>query len=222
LGIAYLDDERVPDPLHAALARSAELAGVIKVAWDSAPAFENLRARAALGLCALSIEHGCAVQALLSASPASAITLVRPQYESLIRAVWAAHAADGAELNLLLAPLTAESQHAAKKLPGVVGMLAALEKSGPPGAAALLGRAKARLGDGLNSFVHGGIHPFARQREGYPIVLLLDVLKNSNALAILTLLVLLVLTEDGELPAVISTLHGSFQDVLPAIEPLDS
>lgn len=50
----------------------------------------------------------------------------------------------------------------AKKLSGAPEMLEKLE-AGPRGAAALLGRARERLNDGLNSFVHSGIHPFARR-----------------------------------------------------------
>lgn len=61
------------------------------------------------------------------------------------------HTANASDLARLLAPLSVQSQHAAKKLPGVPEMLVGLEKNG---AAALLSRVRARLGDGLNSYVH--------------------------------------------------------------------
>jgi hypothetical protein len=169
LGRAMTPEDGIADTFAAALDGSIELATAVGAAWASTPAFSEDRHRAAQGLCAISLHHGQAVLSLLPALPASAIALVRPQYESLVRAVWAMHAATDAQLQRLLGPLTIESQQAAKKLPGVSEMLEKLAASGPRGAAALLGRARDRLNDGLNSFVHGGIHPFARHHAGYPI-----------------------------------------------------
>jgi hypothetical protein len=209
-----------PDVLADALEKSRNLSALIGAAWESTPAFAAPRDRSAQGLCAVSLHHGVGVHALLLTLPSSAIALVRPQYETLVRAVWASHAASDATLERLLAPLSVESQQAAKKLPGVPEMLAELEASGPHGAAALLGRARANLWDGLNSFVHGGIHPFARQEGGYPVDLLADVLKNSNALSMLTLNVLAGLPkQDGAFP-LMQALHREFGEVLPTLEPL--
>lgn len=213
-------EDSLGEKFAAALDASVELATVIGAAWESTPAFSEDRHRAAQGLCAISLHHGQAVLSLLPALPASAIALVRPQYESLVRAVWAMHAATDAQLQRLLAPLTIEGQQAAKKLPGVPEMLEGLETAGPRGAATLLGRARERLNDGLNSFVHGGIHPFARHQAGYPIGLLMDVLKNSNAMGMLTLHVLSALQQQDEAIVLMRTLHAEFSDVLPTLEPL--
>jgi len=215
-------EDGIAHAFAAALNNSVELATAIGAVWASTPAFSEDRHRAAQGLCAISLHHGQAVLSLLPALPASAIALVRPQYECLVRAVWAMHAATDAQLQRLLAPLTIESQHAAKKLPGVPEMLEKLAESGPLGAAALLSRARDQLNDGLNSFVHGGIHPFARHHAGYPISLLMDVLKNSNALGMLTLHVLTAMPEQKEAVVLMPALHAEFSDVLPSLEPLPS
>lgn len=119
--------------LTTALTRSAELDAAIRGAWESSTVPDAPHARAVVGLCAVSLDHGAAARDVLVSFPASAITLVRPQYESLVRAVWAAHAASKGELSRLLAPLSLDSQQAAKKLPGVPQMLEALERAGPPG-----------------------------------------------------------------------------------------
>jgi hypothetical protein len=200
------------------LNRSAELEVLVRAAWETSILRDDPRARVVVGLCAVSLDHSAAAREVLLTFPASAIALVRPQYESLVRAVWAAHAASDGELARLLAPLSPESQQAAKKLPGVPQMLEALDHAGPPGAAALLARARSRLGDGLNSFIHGGIHPFARQRDGYPVELLLDVTKNTNALSMLTLILLETLTDDIDLVRTLARLHQAFVDVLPTLE----
>lgn len=205
--------------------RSGELTDLIASAWQSTQLPDEPRSRAAEGLCSLVIEHAVSIQSLIDARPASAIALMRPQFEGLVRAVWAKHAASDSYLDRLLAPLNMQSQQAAKKLPGVVEMLAGLEKSGPRGAAALLTRARARLGDGLNSYIHGGIHPFARRRDGYPIRFLVDMQKNSNALSILTLIVLEEISVDpditGFLTGFLAALHLEFKDVLPELEPFE-
>lgn len=207
------------DALASTLDASGQLAALIEAAWELTPAFTDVRHRAAQGLCAISLRHGQAVLSLLPMLPASAIALVRPQYEALVRAVWAMHAATDAQLQRLVAPLTLESQQAAKRLPGVPEMLEKLEASGPRGAATLLGRARERLNDGLNSFVHGGIHPFARHQDGYPIGLLVDVMKNGNALAMLTLNVLSALPQQAEAIALVRALYQQFENVLPTLEP---
>jgi hypothetical protein len=209
-------------PLSDVVRQSAELTDLVASAWQDTPLQNEARTQAAEGLCALSIEHAFSVQMLIETCPASAIALVRPQYESLVRAVWSYHAATAPELDRLLAPLSLASQQAAKKLPGVPEMLERIEGAGPRGAAALLSRARTRMNDGLNSYIHGGIHPFARARAGYPLNFLIDMQKNSNAMSFLTMLVLAEVSEDADIVAVLPALHHRFENVLPDLEPFES
>jgi hypothetical protein len=208
------------DQLTAAIERSRDMEGLVDAVWNAVEVPAESRAVAAAGVCALALNHGRSVRILLPEVPPSAIALLRPQYEALVRAAWAHHAATEADLARLLAPLTLDSQQAAKKLPGVAVMLTALQKSGATEAAANLGRARARLWDGLNSFVHGGIHPFQRGESGYPIPLLADLLKNTNAMTMLTLVVLAEVTADTDVVVLMAGLHDEFGDVLPTLEPL--
>ncbi|MGV8940047.1 MAG: DUF6988 family protein [Lysobacter sp.] len=201
------------------LDRSLALEALVYAAWEPLELDDEASARAAAGLCTFTLDHGQGLRTLLPSVPPSAIALLRLQYETLVRAVWAQHAANERDLSRLFAPLTSQSQQAAKQLPGVPEMLVAIEKAGPTGAAALLGRTRSRLWDGLNSFIHGGIHPFQRGEEGYPVTLLIDVLKNANAMSMLTLLVLAEITDDVDVMVLVSGLHEEFQDVLPALEP---
>lgn len=209
------------DRLGDVVSESAELVALVASAWQETHLQDELRARAVEGLCTLSIQHAVSVQMLIESCPASAIALVRSQYESLVRAVWSNHAATESELQRLLAPLSLQSQQAAKKLPGVPEMLARLEVDGPRGAAALLSRARTRIGDGLNSYVHGGIHPFARGRDGYPISFLIDIQKNSNAMSFLTMLVLAEASKDADVVEAMPVLHHRFESVLPELEPFE-
>lgn len=207
------------DLLRTAVDRSLVLEALLDAAWDERGVSGDPNATAATRLCALALDHGRSLRMLLLQVPPSAIALLRPQFETLVRAVWARHAARESDLARLLAPLTIESQQAARKLPGVADMLAAIETSGPKGAAALLGRARTRLWDGLNSYVHGGIHPIHRSEAGYPAQLLTDLLKSSNSFTILTLIVLAEITEDVGIVAVMAALHEELHDVPPELEP---
>ncbi|WP_425604599.1 DUF6988 family protein [Stenotrophomonas pavanii] len=168
----------------------------------------------------MSIDHASAVQALICTLPQSAISLVRPQFEALVRATWAFHASSDRDLERLLSPLSQASQQEAKKLPGVQDMLRKLEESGPRGASQLLGRARENLYGGLNSYLHAGIHPLSRHLTGYPGPLLVGVLQNSNALAMLSLIVMADLLPDDAVTPWMHALHHNFANVLPPLEPL--
>ncbi|WP_428993345.1 DUF6988 family protein [Stenotrophomonas maltophilia] len=102
---------------------SLELLGEIQGAWIEMEHGRDRRSTAVSALCQMSLEHALAVQSLIATLPQSAISLVRPQYEALVRATWACHAATDTDIEKLLAPLTLESQQAAKRLPGVQGVL---------------------------------------------------------------------------------------------------
>ena len=199
---------------------SLELLGEIRAAWMEIEHGRDRRSTAVAALCQMSLDHAVAVQSLIATLPQSAISLVRPQYEALVRATWACYAATATDIEKLLAPLTLESQQAAKRLPGVQDMLVKLESSGPRGASQLLGRARQCLYVGLNSYLHAGIHPLARQLNGYPGALLAGVAMNSNALAMLTLLNLAHLWPGEPVLAWMNALHHQFGGVLPELEPL--
>lgn len=52
------------------------------------------------------------------------------------------------------------------------------------------------------------------------IALLIDVLKNTNALSMLTLIVLASLPNQADIVLIVPELQSAFADVLPALEPL--
>lgn len=83
----------------------------------------------------------------------------------------------------------------------------------------MLGRTRERLSDDLNSFVHGGIQPLACRQAGYPIGLLMDVLKNSNAMGMLTPHVLSAQPQQSEAVALVQILYAEFGNMLPTLEP---
>lgn len=200
--------------------RSDMMAEELRGALDGDGLSEGDRPMVALSMCGIAFEHASAIRLLMGEGYFTpAIALLRPQYEALVRAAWILHAASEAQVTRLTGELSAERQQAAKNLPSVKDMLEALVKSGPPGSGRLLTRFRDRLWDGLNSFVHGGLHPVARRQSGYPAELLADVLKNSNAVMALTGLVLSELSEDEQTARRLATVLSDFADCVPAMEP---
>lgn len=67
----------------------------------------------------------------------------------------------------------------------------------------------------LNSFVHGGIHPIARTVIGYAPQLIMDALRNSNALVALAAQRASILSGYQNNMQPIRRLHDEFSDCLP-------
>lgn len=180
----------------------------------------DTRGVATLMLCQLTFEHGVAIRALLGAGlHTSAVALLRVQFDAVVRGAWLLHVANDEQAERLAAPLTPEGEQGAKNLPSTHDMIAALEQRGPRGSGTLLRRFKERVGRGLDSFVHAGVHPIHRRAGEYPEAMLADLVRNSNAVSMLATIVL------AELCAPAAQFRQRFvavqhrhQAVLPALE----
>ncbi len=166
--------------------------------------------------CLLSLEHASSVRILFAAeAPHSATGLLRLQYEALLRAAWVLYAANELQHSKLATQLDIESEHAANKLPGPAEMLKALEAKAPIGLIQPLNEFKTVAMKGLNSFVHGGIHPLTRIKEGFPEVLALQLVRNSNGLMHFGYRMLASLAGSQALMNQMTHLYGPFADCFP-------
>lgn len=133
--------------------------------------------------CTLCIEHASVLRAAFSvAAPNSGSAVLRLQYEALLRAAWLLHAATPAHVDRLGRTLDMEAEQAAKNLPGYMEMLDAVVKKAPQGLSAPIAEFNQYSRHALNSFVHSGIHPLRRAREGYPVAMAATVVRFSNGL----------------------------------------
>jgi hypothetical protein len=185
------------------------------------PANDTNRVSTSASAAAVSLAHARALRCLIAtAQMPSAVALLRLQFETLTRSVWLLYAANDLEVELVAAPLSAESEKEASKLFGIVKMLAALSASSAPSAAAptaMLNRFKKTSLPALNSFVHGGIHPLQRHRHGYPESLIIQVLECSNGLLTMSGMILAVLTGDQLLAIRMNRVHIGFEDCITPI-----
>lgn len=213
-------DQNHPDPLEQMLLRSDALHERLNELLDDAAFDGSARGEAALGMCVVAMEHGTALRALMALGlPTSAVSLMRLQFEALTRSMWLIYAASDAAIEKLSAPLTLETEQAAKNLPSAKEMIDQIGKrvgQGVPAAAhQMLTQFKDVSWNAMNSFVHGGIHPLRRSADGFPVHLALQVLRNSNGLSTMTGMTMAVLTGDESIVKPMSKIQPAFADCLP-------
>jgi hypothetical protein len=182
--------------------------------------FPEPRYDLALRSALLSAEHAAAAFVLISHQfYAPGYTLLRPQFETLVRGIWLMYAAGEPWIEKLSRPLTPESAEAGKDALMLADMLKALQSSqaAPQALLEQLQACKDVIWKALNSYNHGGFHPLARFQTGYPSQLSYDVLRNSNAVVALASQLAAIVTGDQQNMAPVRALHIAFADCLPII-----
>ncbi|WP_298429875.1 hypothetical protein [Ottowia sp.] len=210
------------DPLERMLHRSNALHERLNELLDDAEFDGSPRGASTLGMCQVAMEHATSMRALMALRlPTSAVSLMRLQFEALTRAMWLLYTASDTAIDKLLAPLTLESEQAAKNLPGASEMIEQIGKRVGQGAPAAAHQMLAHFKDvtwhAMNSFVHGGIHPLRRSADGFPVDLALQVLRSSNGLTTMTGMTMAVLTGDEAVAKPVSKIQPAFADCLPEL-----
>jgi hypothetical protein len=182
--------------------------------------FREQRYDLALKSALLSTKHGAAAFVLIANQfYAPGYTLLRTQFETLVRGIWFLYAASDHWVEKLSRPLTAETAEAGKDALMVADMLKGL-RSSESAPRALLDQLEAcrdAIWKVLNSYNHGGFHPLARFQTGYPPKLSFDVLRNSNAMTALASQLAAIATGDRQNMVPVRALHTDFPDCLPII-----
>ncbi len=164
----------------------------------------------------VALEHARAVRALMTDGfHTTAASVMRLQFEAVVRAMWLLWAAPESDLQKLVAPLTPDAEAAAQKLPMVSEMIRALKVKGDPSAYGMVENFKAAMLPALNSHVHSGIHALHRNSAGYPEHLLVQIVQSSNALLTMTTMLLANLTGNREVMQAMRQIQPQFADCLP-------
>lgn len=222
----YVGEECVLTDFEQLLARSYDFSQFLVGEIDSAGEFASgERPEAAAAAADLVFEHAHALRVLFEAgTPSSAAALLRPQYESLLRAAWILYAAPDAQVSKLTAPLTRQSAAAAKNIAGADEMLQGLERRlehAPQlrGLVQPLREIRDEAWAAMNGFVHAGLHPLARTKDGFPVQLATAVVKMSNGMVHMAGRLLARFTNDEKLVLRIERSYVGFEDVLPVVTP---
>ena len=182
--------------------------------------FPEPRYGLALKSALLSTEHGAAAFVLISREfCAPGYTLLRTQFETLVRGIWFLYAAGETWVEKLSQPLTEATAEATKDALMVAEMLRALRAS-ESAPRALLDQLEAYrdvVWRALNSYTHGGFHPLTRCQTAYPLQLSYNALRNSNAMVALASQLAAIVTGDPLKMVPVRALHTDFADCLPVI-----
>lgn len=201
-------------------ARSAELLDHVLALLDGRPAYPTQRCEAAFVACGVAFEHAHGLRMLFEQGcPTTAMSVLRLQFEALVRGIWILYAAPDDAIEKLTAELTIESQKAASKLPMLADMVKAILVSAPAEVSSMVVQFKEISWAAMNSYVHAGTHSILRHRDGYPIPLVLQVMQNTNGLVSMTGMLAAIVTGDAEVIGPMRSVQTQFRDCLPALLP---
>lgn len=202
--------------LNSLLTRSAQYEEELFGLFPSSSFQDDAKTIAITTMCNIALEHSAAVRVLISSGiPTSAISMLRLQYEAIVRAIWLLYAASDSSISKMVAPLSQESEQAASNsLPSFSAMMNEIEKKAPAAAFRHLKEFKDYSWKSLNSFVHGGIHAVKRSRDGYPAPLLSQAVRNSNNLSGLSAITLVYLSSNPSLAKIVAEVSGKYSDCL--------
>jgi hypothetical protein len=97
-------------------------------------------------------------------------------------------------------------------------MLEALQGKAPKPATDLLLEFRDYSWKPLSSFVHGGIHAVDRNTKGYPVPLLIQMLKSSNGVSMMAAMVLVIIAKNGAHQGKLPALQREFASCLPDLK----
>jgi len=202
--------------LEGLLSKSGELRASIAAHREHLTVYPGQRHVSSATAAAISLEHADAVLVLADVGTyASALALFRVQYEALVRGVWLLYAASDGWVEKLSAPLNTETARKGNEGPMLSKMLEELDGKTPPAVVQQLSEFKTYSWKALSSYVHVGLHPLTRTVEGYPAVLVEQMLRQSNGLALMATMLLTILSGDPKQEGKVAKLQAEFMSCCP-------
>lgn len=182
----------------------------------------NNREAATLILADISSEHGLSVHLLAKERcNISASSLLRLQFESLIRAQWIYWVAKDEVVERFYKPLTQQNaSQAEKRIPTINVILEDLDSAAregvvPQRAVQLMREFKELTMKPANSYVHTGMHAFSRKKDGFPEPLIIQIMQNSNGLEALNAMLLATIINSADMLQKVVALQYLYMDSLP-------
>jgi hypothetical protein len=182
----------------------------------------SARSQLAMMLSTIAIEHGISLRVLVSMENlASAVALLRVQFETVTRALWLHFAASDERIDRFAELIVSRSLKEPANVPSMQEMLDALGKTAPSTISKMLGELKQGAWGPLNSYVHAGIHPLMQAHHGFPPEYALQSLRNANGLSTMAAILMAVLSGDREITRHIREIQLAHLECLPPLRPSD-
>lgn len=179
-----MDSERFESVVH----RSGELRNSVDKLWNELPAAPTRRSLLVVGFGSIVRQHTAAQWFLVQSNlDVSATTLVRPAYESLVRAVWCLDGADDEWIGKFLAPNpeAINSDAETEMGPSVPKMLPVIKQRHPSHVYQPLAALKESTYRAMHSYVHGGIRPVVQSLSEFPVKEATSLVINANTMLLM-------------------------------------
>lgn len=204
------------DELDRVIARSEEFEDELFQMVRSLSFSNDNKSTAILAMHSIAQEHAASLRELTRLRLlTSAMGMLRLQYEAVVKAIWILYAATDSAIGKLVAPLTPENEKIANNnLPSFSEMMKDIEKQGAPGVHRHLSGFRDYSWRPLNSYVHSGIHAVSRNKDGYPVALLYNAIRQSNNLTHMSAIALACLLNNGDLALSLVQTSKKYSDCL--------
>jgi uncharacterized protein DUF6988 len=169
--------------LESCLQQSSALHAELDQLWSGLTLPQSKRGQVVVGFCSIVREHVLSQHHLLAIGHhVTALTLVRPSYEALVRAIWCFHGASDGWIEKFLTPPEPDTdlRKETHTGPPVESMLDTIAKQHPEWVHRSLVELKEATWQPMHSYVHGGIRPVLQALLGFPDSKQVSVLRNSN------------------------------------------
>lgn len=211
-----MSDRHVLPEIEIVLHRTLAFEQALLAPIDRVPFEDTARTKLSFFFLGLAHEHWVALRTLMASGlNHSAIALMRPQFEAVLKAFWVSHAATeswAAHYGVIRQNNGAVVE---PDIPRVFEMLNELKDTCHPKAFGQLSGFKDVSWKALNSYIHGGVHALSNLGTAMPAAFLRQVFVNANGIAGLGATLAATLIND---PARIHAVIGAqftFLDCLP-------
>ncbi|MGY1426492.1 DUF6988 family protein [Lysobacter sp. A289] len=208
--------------LELVLQQSAALHSELDDLWENFLPPTSQRGSVVAGYCSIVREHVLSQQRLLSLGfDVTAMTLVRPSFESLVRAIWSLQGASEDWIRQFLTPPSPEAdvRDETIKGPPVDSMLVTIERHHPLWVHQSLAALKDATWKPMHSYVHGGIRPVLQALLGCPERQKVAIVLNGNGFFIFATNVLQMTC--GGPTGKIGEMQRRFSQCLPPVPSAD-
>jgi hypothetical protein len=196
--------------LVASMALDEDLLALLQTGWNTT----SRRSTVSMAFCRAALEHAVAQRLLIDAGlSGTALSLVRLQFESLVRAAWVLHAAKEDWLDKFTSPVPPGDTSEPQMGPPIPAMIDAIEAAAGPSAKELRrlhGTIKV-----MHSFVHGGVHMVAHALQGYPEEKLMAVMQNRNLMSLMLANVIVIGSQDPRIVGSVQRLSAVHSACMP-------
>ena len=167
-----------------------------------------------MGFCKAAAEHAISQRILIEAGlHGTALSLIRLQFETVVRAAWVLHGAKDDWLAKFSAPVPAGDLNEPHLGPPISSMLDAIAPHAPQ-AVSEFRRINMTM-KVMHSFVHGGVHLVVHALRGYPPENLVAVLQNRNLLSLMLTNVIVIASQQPELKGTVGQLGATHARCMP-------